>query len=522
MNVIVVGSGVAGMACAHRLSVLFGPDEVDIRILSKEPPEASNSFAAQGGVAVAVEPSDSWQRHRDDTLVVGAGRCDPGVVEMVVREGPGCIRELRALGAIFDTDAHGQLDVAKEGGHSAARVVHQGDRTGVELVRVLRDGVARSGSIRVEGPSQVLDLLVEGAGDRRRCCGVRVLDLEAGLVLDRYADVVVLATGGAGQVYATTTNPVGATGSGIAMAERAGVPVRDMAFVQFHPTALYDPGTDPAILITEAVRGAGARLRSYDGRPLMDGVHPMTDLAPRNVVARTVHKAIVADGAPHVWLDASMLSEELFVRKFPSVHAHCLATGVDPTRSWIPVIPAAHYLCGGVRTDRFGRTGLTGLYALGECASSGLHGADRLASNSLLEALVIPRKAAANILVTAWPHRSGVDEVVRRAVVPQEGLDMALLTARLRKAMTWNVGILRDRKGLAVTERLIEEISGHVDRAWRKEEWSNDLVDLRDLVTVARSICGAAQAETRNSGTHYNEDLATLAAGRLAQDLMTR
>ncbi len=274
LKVIVVGSGVAGMAFAHRLSVLAGAGEVDIRILSKAPPETSNSHAAQGGVAAVMDPADSWEQHRNDTQAVGAGRCETQVVEKVVREGPRCIRELLALGARFDADAQGQLDAAREGGHSAARVVHHRDHTGAELVRVLREQVEHADAITIEEPLHAIDLLVEGSAQDRRCCGVRVLDLNSGSITDRYADVVVLATGGAGQVYWHTTNPIGATGSGVAMAARAGVALRDMAFVQFHPTALYTTQPGTVFLISEAVRGAGAVLLKTNGERLMAGIHP--------------------------------------------------------------------------------------------------------------------------------------------------------------------------------------------------------------------------------------------------------
>ena len=495
------------MAFAHRLSRLAGKGVVDIRILSKAPPERSNSHAAQGGVAVVIDPADSWERHRDDTLSVGAGRSDPRVVEMVVREGPECIRELLAFGARFDADPDGNLNAAREGGHSAARVVHHSDHTGKELVRVLQDQVLSSEAITLEVPMHALDLLIEGTGEQRRCHGLRVLDLATGAVSERYADVVVLATGGIGEVYMHTTNPIGATGSGIAMAVRAGVELRGMAFVQFHPTALFtrDPGT--AFLISEAVRGAGAVLRRSDGTRLMTGVHPLGDLAPRNVVARAIHAEMRASGSPHVWLDARPIGGERSAKEFPMIHARCIAEGIDPATSPIPVMPAAHYLCGGIRTGLHGNTSLNGLYALGECASSGLHGADRLASNSLLEALVIPRRAAASVLVTGWPThlRKDVGPAPTPSVESNAGHASALL--ELRQTMTEHLAIVRDHDGLRKASLIISGINDRAQADWASGARSPELLLLRDLANVAHSISRAAMAEESNAGTHFNVDL---------------
>lgn len=507
LKVIVVGSGVAGMAFAHRMSALMGAGEVDIRMLSKAAPEASNSHAAQGGVAAVIHPSDSWEQHRDDTLEVGAGRCRPDVVERVVKEGQLCIQELLAKGARFDTDPEGGLAAAREGGHSAARVVHRGDRTGAELVRVLRAQVNGDPKITVTETLMALDLLVAEGPRGKRCQGVRTIDIHTGAVSEQFADVTVLATGGAGQVYRHTTNPIGATGSGVAMAVRAGVPLRDMAFVQFHPTALYAPEQEGTFLISEAVRGAGATLLRPDGTRLMEGLHPMADLAPRNVVARAIHAVMRDQNAPHVWLDATRIGQSRFAREFPMILDHCWSIGLDPIRRPIPVMPAAHYLCGGIRTDAQGRTELDGLYALGECASSGLHGADRLASNSLLEALVIPRHAAASIMITEWPQHMPKDaDVGRYAFTPSSKLTRAAI-ADLRDRMMDDVGILRDDEGLLTARAALMELKQRSDALWSQGERSMELFTLRDLVLVAQAICEQAIAEPRNAGTHWKKNL---------------
>ncbi|MFZ1616508.1 MAG: L-aspartate oxidase [Flavobacteriales bacterium] len=506
LKVIVVGSGVAGMAFAHRLSSLMGADEVDIRLLSKAAPESSNSHAAQGGVAVVVHPSDSWEGHRDDTLEVGGGRCLPEVVERVVQEGPGCIQELLLKGARFDTNDEGGLATAREGGHSAARVVHRGDRTGAELVRVLRAQVRCDPKISVTETLMALDLLVSDTSEGRRCRGVRTMDILTGVIMEQYADVTVLATGGAGQVYRHTTNPVGATGSGVAMAIRGNVPLRDMAFVQFHPTALFAPEQEGTFLISEAVRGAGAMLLRPDRSRLMEGLHPMADLAPRNVVARAIHAVMREESAAHVLLDATQIGEARFAREFPMILNHCWSIGIDPVRQPIPVMPAAHYLCGGIRTDAQGRTELDGLYALGECASSGLHGADRLASNSLLEALVIPRHAAASVLISEWqqPIQKDLGKGQYSFTAPSP-LTLSSL-ADLRELMMRDVGIVRGDEGLRSARKGLLEFKERAEVAWSGGERSQELFELRDLALVAIAICEQAIAEPGNAGTHWNQD----------------
>ncbi len=507
MKVIVVGGGVAGMSFARGLSGLMGPGEVDIQLISKAPPETSNSHAAQGGVAAVIHPSDSWEQHRDDTIAVGAGRCDVDVVERVVRKGPACIQELLNIGARFDTDTQGRLSAASEGGHHAPRVVHHSDHTGVELVRVLQEQMRNANNITIKETLSALDLLVTEDRRGRRCYGVRAIDIHSGTVHELYADLVVLATGGAGQVFRHTTNPIGATGSGVAMAVRAGVPLRDMAFVQFHPTALYDPQRKGTFLISEAVRGAGAVLLQPDGTRLMEGLNPTADLAPRNVVARAMHTVMREQNVPHVWLDATRIGKR-FVQQFPTIMAHCKAIGLDPIKEPIPVMPAAHYLCGGIRTDVQGRTALAGLFALGECASSGLHGADRLASNSLLEALVIPRHAAAAVMVGEQLGALPEDRELGRYIDTGSTAAIAAVVAVLRDVMTDRVGILRDDAGLCEAILELERMHVKVDRAWAAGERSLSFYELRDMVAVGRAICEQAIAEPRHAGTHWNGDLA--------------
>lgn len=506
LDVIVVGGGIAGMAFATQLVDRADQQPVRVRIFSKAAVETSNSFAAQGGVAAVMRLEDSFEQHVRDTITVGAGRNDPDVVRLVVGEGPAMIRGMIGLGAHFDSDASGQLQLAREGGHSMARVVHHLDRTGEEIVRVLQARVRSSPNIEVIEPQRALDLLIEGEGPDRRSTGVRAMDLRSGDVVDHFASLVILATGGAGQVYERTTNPIGATGDGLAMAIRAHVQLRDMAFVQFHPTALHTTEPGPAFLISEAVRGAGARLLAPDGRPLMKAIHHMGDLAPRNVIARAIHREMQRTGAAHLWLDASPIGVSRFALEFPAIEKRCREIGLVPGRDWIPVVPGAHYMCGGILTDDRGRTSLNGLLALGECASTGLHGADRLASNSLLEALVIPKRAAEIAFSSAATHAIRTSRTYRENWLSRR---TSTITTRalgtLRHTMSAHVGTIRDQEGMLHALCIIAKLERQVAPVWNRHRWSAELIDLRDLLAVARSITSAALAEPASLGAHYVE-----------------
>ncbi|MBS1945448.1 MAG: L-aspartate oxidase [Bacteroidetes bacterium] len=509
-DVIVVGGGIAGMAFAERMAALGGAG-MRMLMLSKAPVEASNSYLAQGGVATVVLPEDSVEQHVQDTLAVGAGRCDEHVVRLIVQEGPKAIQRLLEAGARFDADAQGRLLLAREGGHSQARVVHHRDTTGAEIVRVLRRRVMEEPGIHVLEHQRVLDLLVVEEGGVKRCTGVLAMHEGTGKVARFEAGAVVLATGGAGQVYLHTTNPPAATGDGIAMAIRAGVPLRDMAFIQFHPTALFDPGAAATFLISEAVRGAGARLLRPDGALLMAGLHPKGDLAPRNVVAREIFRAMRQSGAPHVWLDTAPIGVKDFSRMFPNIANTCGRLGIVGGRDRIPVMPAAHYSCGGIRTDDHGESALNNLFAVGECASSGLHGADRLASNSLLEALVMPQRAAERIAgAVIQPPVRGLPGQLPPI---QPGLTSAradCLRAELKQLMTANVGILRTLAGMEEARDRLDRISAECEAALRKAEPAWAWFELRDLAQVAAAIARSALEQRTNAGAHWCEDLAAM------------
>ena len=385
--VIVVGSGIAGLSFSLKVS-----EYADVLLVTKKDRAESNTNWAQGGIAAVVGPNDDPALHVADTLSAGAGLCHRDVVESVVREGPARIRDLMDWGARFHREG-GHLSLGQEGGHSRRRIVHAGDRTGRTIEHALLEAVAARPEIRVVEDLMVVDLLLEGPRDDRRCAGVLAIQRHTGEEVELQARSVLLATGGSGHVYRHTTNPAIATGDGLAMAFRAGAQVANMEFIQFHPTALF-PTEDPAFLISEAVRGEGGILRTRDGRPFMDRVHPQGSLAPRDVVARGIHHVLRETGDDHVLLDVSGIDEAVFESRFPTILEGCRDRGVDPQADGIPVVPAAHYQCGGVWTDRHGATTLPGLFATGEVACTGLHGANRLASNSLLEALVYSHRAA--------------------------------------------------------------------------------------------------------------------------------
>ena len=503
-EILIVGGGIAGMAYAVRLKKLDVDGRYRIRILSKAPVSQSNSFAAQGGVAAVIARQDSVEQHVQDTLTVGGGRCIPSVVERVVKDGAACINELIRMGARFDEGSDGLLHLTNEGGHSFPRVVHHLDRTGAEIVRTLLAQV-RALDIEVLPWQRALDLLTVEHRGTTLCTGVRTMHARSGRITDHRASVVVLATGGAGQVFRHTTNPPAATGDGIAMALRAGVPVRDMAFVQFHPTALYTGREGTVHLVSEAVRGAGAILRDRSGFAFMKDVHPMADLAPRNVVARAIHRRMMEEGSAHVWLDASSFGVEGFAEKFPAIAETCKEHGIVPGRDMIPVMPAAHYLCGGIRTDDRGHTGMEGLLALGECASTGLHGADRLASNSLLEALVIAKRAADHTISTTViteQHDVAAAPTITKDIDPR----MLELRSQLRGLMTRHLGIIRTSDGMSIARTGIETILDEVDERWRSGSVDPMAIEVRDLATVAWAVADGALRERESVGTHCVEE----------------
>ncbi|MFC3503176.1 L-aspartate oxidase [Micromonospora krabiensis] len=508
-DVIVVGSGVAGLTAALHLREAG----LHVTVVTKVNIDDGSTRWAQGGIAAVLDPVDTPAAHASDTEIAGVGLCDPEAVRVLVEEGPTRLRELMRLGAEFDRNPDGSLMLTREGGHRADRIVHAGgDATGAEVQRALHEAVHRDPWIRLIEHALVLDLLRapgDGPGGLGPACGLTLHVLGEGSedgVGALLARAVVLATGGMGQVFAATTNPAVSTGDGVALAMRAGAAVTDVEFVQFHPTALIVPerARVPGVahaqqpLVSEALRGEGAHLVDADGKRFMVGQHELAELAPRDVVAKGIHRVLLATGADHVYLDARHLGGSFLAGRFPTIVASCLAIGVDPATDLIPVAPAAHYASGGVRTDLYGRTSIPGLYACGEVACTGVHGANRLASNSLLEGLVFSRRIAEDIAAglpeQARPAETGAWVGGSGWVVPADGVPA------LQRAMTRGAGVLRSAATLAATAGVLTELGTGRGRP-RMADW-----EATNLLTVASTLVAAAYARQETRGCHWRED----------------
>ena len=504
---LVLGSGVAGLSFA-----LEAARHGRVTMVTKRSRTDSATNWAQGGIAAVLDPADSFEAHVRDTLGTGGGLSHREVVEMVVRDGPDRIRELMDLGARFSVRQEGEgLDLTREGGHSARRVVHAGDITGEEVQRVLVDAAAASPNIEIIENHMAVDLVEASKfGGDSRVVGAYVLDEHSGEVHTYLARATVLATGGAGKVYLYTSNPDVATGDGVAMAYRAGAEISNMEFFQFHPTCLFHPDAK-SFLISEALRGEGGILRLADGRAFMADHHEMKDLAPRDVVARAIDYEMKRRGDDCVYLDMTHESADFLLERFPNIHARCLDYGIDLTTTPIPVVPAAHYLCGGVWVDEKGGTTVDGLWAVGEVTCTGLHGANRLASNSLLEGLVYGHRTAisAKSALNDAPAPASLrvpDWDVGEAVASDEAVVVSQNWDEIRRFM-WNyVGIVRTDRRLRRASRRIGMLQEEIREYYWAHLVNRDMLELRNIADVAELIIRCASARKESRGLHYNLD----------------
>ncbi|AKJ11676.1 aspartate oxidase [Streptomyces incarnatus] len=511
-DVVVVGSGVAGLTAALRCQAA-GLTTV---VVTKARLDDGSTRWAQGGIAAALGEGDTPEQHLEDTLVAGVGLCDEEAVRILATEGPDAVRRLISTGAHFDTDDEGDIHLTREGGHHRRRIVHAGgDATGAEVSRALVEAVRARGLHTIEN-ALVLDLLTDAEG---RTAGVTLHVMGEGQhdgVGAVHAPAVVLATGGMGQVFSATTNPSVSTGDGVALALRAGAEVSDLEFVQFHPTVLFlgpdAEGQQP--LVSEAVRGEGAHLVDADGVRFMVGQHELAELAPRDIVAKGILRRMLEQGAEHMYLDARHFGAEMWEHRFPTILAACRANGIDPLTDFIPIAPAAHYASGGVRTDARGRTTVPGLYACGEVACTGVHGANRLASNSLLEGLVYAERIAADI-TAAWAENglhARVPVPVEHPETPAHPLLAPESRFAIQRIMTEGAGVLRSEESLARAaeqlQRLHTEARDALEENGKTAEPGVDTWEATNLLCVARVLVAAARLREETRGCHWREDRA--------------
>jgi L-aspartate oxidase len=530
---LVIGSGIAGLTFALKAAQRF-PDK-KVLVITKTQADETNTKYAQGGIAGVWDfEKDSFDKHIEDTLISGDGLCNKQVVEIVVKEGVDRIQELIDWGARFDKESDGDYKLGKEGGHSEFRILHHKDITGREMERAMLEAAQNQPNIQIVKHCYVVDLLtqhhlgylVTKSTPHIECYGVYVLNLKTNQIEKILANITVLASGGNGQVYRSTTNPGIATGDGIAMVYRAKGRIENMEFIQFHPTALYEPGvTGQSFLISEAVRGDGGILRNKNGEAFMERYDPRKDLAPRDIVARAIDSEMKITGTEHVYLDVTHIPTDKFIEHFPNIYEKCRSIGIDVATQYIPVAPAAHYSCGGIKTDEWGRTSIKNLYAAGECASTGLHGANRLASNSLLEAMVFAHRsfvdAAEKIKSTEVSSSSpsiggGEGEASREEAIPDwkatgttQPKEMILITQSLKELQQ----VMSDYVGIVRTNIRLERAAKRLDLLWEETEslyqttaLSPQLCELRNMITVGYLIVKCAQFRKESRGLHFNTD----------------
>lgn len=509
-DVVIIGSGIAGLSVAIKVARRF-PDRQCL-IITKQESAESNTRYAQGGIAVVSDfVHDSFESHVADTLRAGDGLCDEAVVRHVVEQAPERLRELIDLGAEFDRDEKGELVLGREGGHKANRIIHFQDITGLNISTRLLERVKTMPNVTILPHHTAIDLITS-KDDRGevRARGVKVLDLETSTVELWYAAATVMATGGAGQLYRTTTNPRIATGDGIAMAWRAGASVSFMEFVQFHPTALYDEKESPSFLISEAVRGQGAYLRNSAGERFMFRYHVDGELASRDIVARAISSEIQSQEEPFVYLDCTHIPHETVRKHFPNIYQTCLTRGIDLARQYIPVAPAAHYICGGIDVDLNSRTRIAGLYACGECSNTGLHGANRLASNSLLEATVFAHNCFLDLerhLATQEDASDLAGPETEEATVAVDLAVIADIASELQQLMSRYAGIVRTNAGLEHASGELTQLEARLPRVEPGYASNPAWYEVRNMLACARMVIEQSLVRKENRGGFYNRDL---------------
>ncbi|MEJ7626389.1 MAG: L-aspartate oxidase [Ferruginibacter sp.] len=514
---LVIGSGIAGLTYALKVAQEC-PDR-SVTILTKVQSDETNTKYAQGGVAGVMDfDQDSFNKHIEDTIIAGDGLCNPDIVEIVVKEGVQRIQEIISWGAQFDKEPDGDYKLGKEGGHSESRILHHKDVTGNEMERTLLEAIKKCSNINLVTHCFVLDiitqhhlgyLITKGTPDTE-CYGVYVMNRGTEKIEKIISKITLLAAGGNGQIYRSTTNPAIATGDGVAMMYRAKGRIENMEFIQFHPTALYEPGVKGhSFLITEAVRGDGAILRNEKGEAFMERYDPRKDLAPRDIVARAIDNEMKINGTEYVYLDCRHMDSEKFIEHFPNIHLKCISIGIDVAKNMIPVSPAAHYSCGGIKTDEWGQTSINNLYAAGECASTGLHGANRLASNSLLEAMVFAHRSfmAAVKKINSIQFNVGIpDWNAEGTMDPRE---MILITQSLKEMkllMSDYVGIVRNNERLSRANRRLDLLHEETESLYQKTRVSPQLCELRNMITVAFLVVKSAELRKESRGLHFNTD----------------
>ncbi len=521
---LVIGSGIAGLTYALKIAQEF-PDK-SVTILTKTQSDETNTKYAQGGIAGVMDFSqDSFSKHIEDTLISGDGLCNREIVEIVVKEGVQRIQEIITWGAQFDKEPDGDYKLGKEGGHSESRILHHKDVTGMEMERALLEAIKKSANIKLISHCFVLDIitqhhlgyLVTKSTPDIECYGVYILDLTTKKIEKIAAKITMLAAGGNGQVYRSTTNPAIATGDGVAMVYRAKGRIENMEFIQFHPTALYEPGVrGQSFLVTEAVRGDGGILRNHQGEAFMERYDSRKDLAPRDIVARAIDSEMKINGTEFVYLDCRHMDLVKFTEHFPNIYEKCLSIGINVAKDMIPVSPAAHYCCGGVKTDEWGRTSIKNLYAAGECASTGLHGANRLASNSLLEAMVFAHRAYLDAVSLLKPHDNVLpvkgsafeipDWNAAGTTAPGEMIMITQSLKELKLLMSDYVGIVRNNARLSRANKRLDLLHEETEELYQHTEVSPQLCELRNMITVAYLVVKSAELRKESRGLHFNTD----------------